>query len=63
MRTGSRSTSSSSAAWRHSPISSTAPPAPGESGDGWAGGETTRFGRFALRLWTGLLAAEEVRDR
>ncbi|HEX6380072.1 MAG TPA: exodeoxyribonuclease V subunit gamma, partial [Acidimicrobiia bacterium] len=40
-----------------------APPAPGESGDGWAGGEQTRFGRYALRLWTGLRDAEEVRDR
>ncbi len=36
---------------------------PGESGDGWAGGEATRFGRYAVRLWSGLLAAEEVRDR
>ena len=41
----------------------TAPPEPGESGDGWAAGEPTRFGRYALRLWSGLLAAEEVRDR
>ncbi|MEW6477007.1 MAG: exodeoxyribonuclease V subunit gamma [Actinomycetota bacterium] len=40
-----------------------APPRPDESGDGWAGGEPTRFGRYALRLWSGLLAAEEVRDR
>ncbi|HZI37387.1 MAG TPA: exodeoxyribonuclease V subunit gamma, partial [Acidimicrobiia bacterium] len=40
-----------------------APPAPGESGDGWAGGEPTRFGRYALRLWSGLREAEEVRDR
>ena len=40
-----------------------AAPEPGESGNGWAGGESTRFGRYALRLWTGLLAAEEVRDR
>jgi exodeoxyribonuclease V gamma subunit len=40
-----------------------APPAPGESGDGWAGGEPTRFGRYALRLWSGLLDAEEVSDR
>jgi exodeoxyribonuclease V gamma subunit len=41
----------------------TAVPGPGESGDGWAGGEATRFGRYALRLWSGVLAAEEVRDR
>jgi exodeoxyribonuclease V gamma subunit len=40
-----------------------ASPGPGESGDGWAAGEATRFGRYALRLWTGLLATEEVRDR
>ncbi|HZI39310.1 MAG TPA: exodeoxyribonuclease V subunit gamma, partial [Acidimicrobiia bacterium] len=40
-----------------------APPAPGESGDGWASGEQTRFGRYALRLWSGLRDAEEVRDR
>jgi exodeoxyribonuclease V gamma subunit len=39
------------------------PPAPGESGDGWAGGEQTRFGRYAMRLWSGLRDAEEVRDR
>ena len=41
----------------------TAAPAAGEAGDGWAAGEATRFGRYALRLWSGLLAAEEVRDR
>jgi exodeoxyribonuclease V gamma subunit len=40
-----------------------AAPGPGESGEGWAPGEATRFGRYALRLWTGLLAAEEVRDK
>jgi exodeoxyribonuclease V gamma subunit len=40
-----------------------APPDASEMGDGWAAGETTRFGRYALRLWSGLLAAEEVRDR
>jgi exodeoxyribonuclease V gamma subunit len=40
-----------------------AAPAPDESGDGWAGGEATRLGRYALRLWSGLGAAEEVRDR
>ena len=38
-------------------------PGPGETGDGWAGGEPTRFGRYALRLWSGLLDAEDVRDR
>ena len=38
-------------------------PGPDESGDGWAPSESTRFGRFAVRLWRDLLAAEEVRDR
>jgi exodeoxyribonuclease V gamma subunit len=40
-----------------------AAPGPGESGDGWVAGETSRFGRYARRLWDGLLAAEEVCDR
>ena len=40
-----------------------APPGPGEDGDGWAHQEDSRFGRYALRLWAGLLAAEEVTDR
>jgi len=40
-----------------------AAPGPDEGGEGWAGGEATRFGRYALRLWSALLAAEEVRDR
>jgi exodeoxyribonuclease V gamma subunit len=40
-----------------------ADPMPDEGGDGWAAGEPTRFGRYALRLWSGLLAAEEVCDR
>jgi len=39
-----------------------AAPEPGESGDGWAGGEPTRFGRYAHRLWSGLIDAEEMRD-
>jgi exodeoxyribonuclease V gamma subunit len=38
-------------------------PGPGESGDGWAAGEPTRFGRYALRLWRGLLDVEGVSDR
>ena len=38
-------------------------PAPGESGPGWDEGEPTRFGRLAVRLWSGLLAHEQVVDR
>jgi exodeoxyribonuclease V gamma subunit len=34
-----------------------------EQGDGWAESETTRFGRYALRLWDGLLAHEQIADR
>jgi exodeoxyribonuclease V gamma subunit len=31
-----------------------------ESGGGWDGAEDTRFGRYARRLWGGLLAGEEL---
>ena len=34
-----------------------------ESGDGWDPSESSRFGRYACRLWAGLLAREEVVDR
>ena len=34
-----------------------------ERGPGWDEAETTRFGRYALRLWRGLLEAEAVSDR
>ena len=34
-----------------------------ERGEGWADTEPTRFGRYALRLWDGLLAVEEFSDR
>ena len=34
-----------------------------ESGDGWDAGETTRFGRYARRLWDPLLEHEAVSDR
>ncbi len=39
------------------------PPRPDESGEGWAETETTRFGRYALRLWDGLLQTEAVFER
>jgi exodeoxyribonuclease V gamma subunit len=39
----------------------TAPaPLPAESGPGWKADETTRFGRWAHRLWDGLRAHEEL---
>ena len=34
-----------------------------ERGPGWEPSETTRFGRYALRLWGDLLDLEEVSDR
>ena len=34
-----------------------------EQGDGWDVFETTRFGRYARRVWDDLLACEEVVDR
>jgi exodeoxyribonuclease V gamma subunit len=30
--------------------------------EGWEEAESTRFGRYAMRLWRGLLAVEEVRE-
>jgi exodeoxyribonuclease V gamma subunit len=36
------------------------PPQPDEQGPGWQPRETTRLGRYARRLWDGLLAREEV---
>ena len=38
-------------------------PRPDERGDGWDEREVTRFGRYARRLWDGLLAHEEITDR
>ncbi len=38
-------------------------PAPDESGPGWDPAEPTRFGRLALRLWSGLLAHEQIVNR
>ena len=40
-----------------------AKPAEGEDGDGWDSAEPTRFGRYALRLWEGLLGWEVVVDK
>jgi exodeoxyribonuclease V gamma subunit len=37
-------------------------PRPEEAGPGWANGEQSRFGRYARRLWDGLLAHEQVRE-
>ncbi len=34
-----------------------------EQGDGWDVADETRFGRYARRIWDGLLACEEVLDR
>ena len=34
-----------------------------EAGDGWDAAETTRFGRYARRMWDGVLAREELVDR
>ena len=34
-----------------------------ERGPGWEPGERTRFGRYAARLWTDLLDAEQVEER
>ena len=39
------------------------PPRPDEQGDGWDDAETTRFGRYAVRLWNGLLQTEAVFER
>jgi exodeoxyribonuclease V gamma subunit len=39
------------------------PPRPGEQGRGWEMLETTRFGRYARRLWNDLLACEQVTRR
>ena len=39
------------------------PPRPDEGGDGWADDEVSRLGRYARRLWDGLLAHERVEDR
>ena len=39
------------------------PPRPDEQGDGWDDTETTRFGRYAVRLWNGLLQTEAVFER
>jgi exodeoxyribonuclease V gamma subunit len=35
-------------------------PRPEDQGDGWDATEATRFGRFARRLWDGLLSCESV---
>jgi hypothetical protein len=40
-----------------------APPCDGEGGDGWPMTETSRFGRYALRFWNGLLDHEQLEHR
>ncbi len=40
-----------------------APPGDDEHGEGWPTDEPTRFGRYARRLWDGLLEFEELVDR
>ena len=39
------------------------PPRADENGATWPDSEDTRFGRYARRLWDGLLGHEELRDR
>jgi exodeoxyribonuclease V gamma subunit len=39
------------------------PPRADEQGEGWASDELSRLGRYARRLWDGLLAQEELTDR
>ena len=44
-------------------VERTGTPRDDEAGDGWAASESSRFGRYARRLWDGLLAQEEVADQ
>ena len=39
------------------------PPRRDEQGEGWDDAETTRFGRYSVRLWNGLLQTEAVFER
>jgi len=39
------------------------PPRPDEEGQGWEIADTTRLGRYARRMWAGLLASEELSAR
>ena len=39
------------------------PPRPDEAGEGWDTSEASRFGRYAVRMWGGLLAREVIEDR
>ena len=62
-RTATPSICSSTATRSRSPGCSTTARRDDEQGPGWDEAETTRFGRYALRLWRGLLAVEAVSDR
>ena len=39
------------------------PPRPEEADGGWEAGQATRFGRYACRLWAGLLECESLEHR
>ena len=39
------------------------PPCAGEEGEGWSETEASRFGRYALRFWNGLLEHEQLEHR
>jgi len=44
-------------------LTETGDPRPDESGAGWQSSETTRLGRYARRLWDGILDHEQLADQ